>query len=120
MSALALDLRHDQGPVAAGSVGDEDLAAIDDEMVAVAPRDRGDAGHVRPGVGLGDGDGADLLSENCGRQPLALLLLSAELEQRRGGHLGLDGPRHPKGTPAIPSPPQPALAISSESTTAEK
>ena len=96
MPALALILGDDERPVAARPVGDEDLAAVDDELVAEAAGCGRDAGDVRSGIRLGDGQGGDLLAADRRHEPALLLLLGPELEHRRGGHLGLDGNRHPE------------------------
>src|SRR5713226_1715564 len=90
VAALAIRLRNDQRPAAAGAAGDEDLAAVDDEVVALLPRGGGDAGHVGAGVRLGDRERGDLLAANRRDDPFALLLLCPKLEYGRGRHLGLD------------------------------
>src|SRR5579872_5895554 len=79
VAALPLRLGDDKRPVAACAVGDEDLPAADDELLAVAPRDRRDAGHVGAGIRLGDGQGRYLVSPDSRYHPAALLLLRAEL-----------------------------------------
>ena len=94
VSTVAFDLGHDERPLTAGSVRDEDLSTIDDELVAVSLRGGRDSRDVRSGVRFGDGDGGDVLSADGGRQPAPLLLLGPELEHRRGRHLRLDGDRH--------------------------
>src|SRR6266851_9250086 len=102
VATFPIAFRHDQGPVAARSVGDEDLAAVHNEVVALAPRDGRDRRHVRAGVRFCDRQGGDLLAADRRRQPLALLLLGPELEYRRRGHFGLDRDRHPE--PAASDP----------------
>src|SRR6266513_3969317 len=91
---LALVLGDNERPVTARTVGDEGLAPVDDELVPETPSHRRDARHVRARIGLGDRDRGNLLSTNGGRQPPPLLLLGAELEHRRGRHLGLYGDGH--------------------------
>ncbi len=49
------------GPLVA-AVGDEDLAAVDDEMVAVALVGGGDGGRVAAGVGFGEEEATDDLA----------------------------------------------------------
>ena len=69
--------------VGADAVGDEGLGAVDD-VAAVDPlRQGGDAGDVGAGAGLGDPEGADLLAGDPRHQPALLLLLGAEVEDRR-------------------------------------
>ena len=51
-------------------------------------------GHVGAGVGLGDAEARDLLALDRGHQVLLLLLLGAEQEDRRGGHVGVDRDPH--------------------------
>src|SRR5258708_22860399 len=96
VATFAIAFRHDQRPVAPSSIGDEDLAAVHYEVVALAPRDGRDRRHVRTGVRFCDRKSGDLLAADRGRQPLALLLLGPELEYRRPGHLGLRRDRPPK------------------------
>src|SRR5260370_3361678 len=104
VSALAIGLGDDERPMAAGAAGDEDLAAVDDEMVAVAFGGGCDARHIGAGVRLRDRQGCDVLAADGGDQPFPLLLLGSELQDRRRRHLALDvyrpayaghaGPRH--------------------------
>ncbi len=69
--------------VGADAVGDEGLGAVDD-VAAVDPLGEGrDAGDVGAGAGLGDAQGADLLAGDPRHQPALLLLLGAEVEDRR-------------------------------------
>src|SRR5229473_620839 len=102
VAALAVGLGDDERPVAPGAARDEDLPAVDDEMVAIALRDRRDPGDVAAGVRLGDREGRDVLSSDRRDQPFALLLFRPELEDGRRGHLGLDVDRH--GEPAQARP----------------
>src|SRR2546427_9551409 len=103
---LAFVLGDTQRPVTARTVGDEGLAPADDELVSKSPSHRRDACHIRARIGLGDGDRGNLLSTNGGRQPPRLLLLSAELEYRRGPPLRLPRER-PFPPPRAPPPPPP-------------
>ena len=69
--------------VGADAVGDEGLGAVDD-VAAVDPLGEGrDPGDVGAGAGLGDPQRADLLARDPGHQPALLLLLGAEVEDRR-------------------------------------
>ena len=69
--------------VGADAVGDEGLGAVDD-VAAVDPLgEGGDAGDVGAGAGLGDPQRADLLAGDPRHQPALLLLLGAEVEDRR-------------------------------------
>src|SRR5258707_15266149 len=78
VAALAVGLGDDQRPVAAGAAGDEDLPAVDDEGVAVAPGGGCDPCDIAPGVWLGDRESRDVLAADGRDQPLALLLLGPE------------------------------------------
>ena len=102
MASLALALGDDQRPVTPGAVGDERLAAVDDELVAESPSHRCDAGHVRARVGLCDGDRRDLLAPDRRSQPAPLLVLGPELEYRWRGHLGLHRDCHAKAAATDP------------------
>src|SRR5260370_41821332 len=82
VAALAVGLGDDERPVAAGAARDEDLPAVDDEVVAVALRDRRDPGDVAAGIGLGDRQGRDVLSSDRRDQRFALLVLGPEFEDR--------------------------------------
>ena len=69
--------------VGADAVGDEGLGAVDD-VAAVDPLgEGGDAGDVGAGAGLGDPQRADLLAGDPRHEPALLLLLGAEVEDRR-------------------------------------
>src|SRR5712691_12511670 len=80
VTAFAVGLGDDESPVAAGAARDEDLPAVDDEMVAVPLRDRRDPGDVAAGVRLGDRQGRDVLATDGGGQPFSFLLFGPELE----------------------------------------
>src|SRR5260370_37140087 len=80
VTALAIRLRHDQRPTAASAARDEDLAAVDDEVVALLARGGGDAGHVGAGIRLGDRERGDVLTADRRDDPFAFLLLGTELE----------------------------------------
>ena len=59
-------------------------------MVALAPRRGADALHVRAGIGLGHGDGNDLLAGDDIGQVLVLLRLAAGIGDVDRGHVGMD------------------------------
>ncbi len=69
--------------VGADAVGDEGLGAVDDVAAVDLPGVGGDAGDVGAGARLGDAEGADLLAGDPWHQPALLLLLGAEVEDRR-------------------------------------
>src|SRR5438552_423214 len=100
--SLPIRFGDHQRPLAASAVGDEDLAAVDDELIAETARGGGDSGHVRTCVGLRDRERGDLLALDSRDQPAPLLLLGAEAKHRRRGHLGLHGDGHAQ--PTAPGP----------------
>src|SRR6266851_2657039 len=102
VTALAIRLRNNQRPAAAGAAGDEDLAAVDDEVVALLPRGGGDARHVGAGVRLGDRERGDLLTADRRDDPFAFLLLGPELEDGWRRHLGLNVDRLAQAEMATP------------------
>jgi hypothetical protein len=71
------------------AIGDEGLGAVDDVATVDFARRRPDRGYVRAGAGLGDPEGSDQLALDPGDQPALLLLLGAELPDRRRGDLGM-------------------------------
>src|SRR5260370_26259236 len=75
VAALAIRLRDNQRPAAAGAAGDEYLPAVDDEVVALLPRGGGDAGHVGARVRLCDRERGDVLAADRRDDPFAFLLL---------------------------------------------
>ena len=83
MAALLAGLAGADEEVGADAVGDEGLGAVDDVGVAAAPGGGGEGGDVGAGAGLGDPQGADLLAGDPRHQPALLLLLGAEVEDRR-------------------------------------
>jgi hypothetical protein len=58
-------------------MADEPLGAVDDVLVPVAHRARPDAGGIGPGIGLGQGEGDQLVAGREARQPAGLLLAAA-------------------------------------------
>ena len=82
LRSVATGAGEDQGHVGPGAVGDEELLAVDDVVAAVPPRPRREVAGVRAGVGLGEAEAAELGRARDARQPLLLLLLGAEPEDR--------------------------------------
>src|SRR5690606_33569824 len=73
--------RHDQDAVGEAAAGDEGLGAVEDVVVAVAPRGGLHPGEVGAGAGLGHRDGGHHLAGHERRQPALLLLLRPVLQQ---------------------------------------
>ena len=71
------------------AVGDIGLGAIDDVVVAVAPRGGLDVFEVRSGARLGHGDGNDRLAADHARQPGTLLFLRAVMHDVGNCDIGL-------------------------------
>ncbi len=94
VAGVRVGLRHEDDDVGAMTVRDVRLRAVDDVLVAVAYGARLDAGDVRAGIGLGDAQAEDLLAPDRGHDPLLLLLLGAEREDRRHRHVRVDGDAH--------------------------
>jgi len=90
--ARPLGIRHreDRDEVGHGPVADEALAAGDDVLLAVTGRPGADPRSVRPGFGLGDGEGDERPAGGEVRDPTRLLLLGAGQEDRQGSQ-ALDG-----------------------------
>ncbi len=92
---------HDAVQIAHVTVADEDLAAVQDVVVAVPHRAGAHAEHVTAGLGLGDRDGRQALAGGDDRQPGLALLVAAEVDdlrraQLRGLHHGAHGAAHPR------------------------
>jgi hypothetical protein len=69
--------RRDDDQVRVDAVGDENLGAVQDPLIAVADGVGADALHIRAGTGLGHRQGAESLAADHLRQPLLLLRLRA-------------------------------------------
>src|SRR5581483_777726 len=84
---------QEEQEVAVLGARNEDLAAVDDVLVALLNGARLEAGRLRPGVRLGDAEGLQAqLAAGDGRQIGLLLILGAVLEDRAHGvHLGVGG-----------------------------
>jgi len=73
-------------------VADEDLAGVQDVVVAVADGAAGHAQDVPAGIRLGDGDGRQAVARRDGREPSSALGLGAEVQDL--GHAELGGLGH--------------------------
>ena len=93
--ALGIGLGRQHDDVAELAVGDEDLLAVDDEIVAVATRLRAHRLEIAAGVRLGHAERADRLAPHHLRQPMALLLLGAERKDVGGDEIGMDEKARP-------------------------
>src|SRR6266540_3573266 len=100
---LGLHGGHDHVDVGDASVGDEHLLAVDDPAAVLADRARLHGGHVRPGVGLGDREGAEgglVRRPVAGGDPGRDLVRRALGEDRGHGQAGaLDGQRDAGAAP---------------------
>ena len=94
VAGVRVGLRDEHDQVGAVAVGDVGLRAVDHVVVAVAHRARLDAGDVGAGVRLGDAEARDLLALDRRHQVLLLLLVGAELVQRRRRHVGVHADAH--------------------------
>ena len=84
MPGLGIGLREHRVEVRDAGVRDEPLRAVEDVLVAVAPRGRAHRGRVGARAGLGERVGREPLARREPRQPRALLLVRpAELEPER-------------------------------------
>ena len=83
VAALLRRLHRRHVEVRADTVRDEGLRAVDDVFAVLAPRKGLQARHVRAGGRLRDRKRADLVALEPGNDPALLLLLRAELEDRR-------------------------------------
>ena len=70
-----------------GAVADEPLRAVDDVVVAVARGGGPDRGDIRAGLGLGQGEGDELLPGRQLRDEAGLLFVCARDEERQRGQL---------------------------------
>ena len=102
MARTRVGLRDQGQEVGPDPVGDVELPTVDDPAVAVAHRPGRDPGDVRPGVGLGDRDRADLLAGDRGPEVALAQVVAAELAECRGAHVRLHGDRHRQPAAAAP------------------
>ncbi|MNQ68988.1 hypothetical protein D3C85_835640 [compost metagenome] len=84
-----IGLAHQQHHVAAQAVADEDLAAVDDVVVAVAHGGGADRLHVGAAARLGDAHRQDLLAAADAGQPLLLLRFGAQAHDVRRNDVGV-------------------------------
>ncbi|MNK91885.1 hypothetical protein D3C87_1120020 [compost metagenome] len=91
----ALPLAEQQVEIGHIAIGDEGLATIDDDLVAVLPEGGPHAGGVRAGPRLGDGQRTQTTLSDARQQPL-LLLLGAPVDQRLHAVV-IGGPDDPGG-----------------------
>ena len=101
VAALLRRLHGGHVEVRAHAVRDERLGAVHDVLAVLAARERLQARDVGAGARLGDRERADLLALEPGHDPALLLLLGAELEDRR--HRDPDVPADPGGHAARPA-----------------
>ncbi len=100
VARVRVGLRHEHDEVRAMAVGDEGLGAVDHVLVAVTHRPRLDAGDVGAGVRLGDAEARDALALDRRHEVPLLLLLGAEQEDRRRGHVGVHRHAHRERRPS--------------------
>ena len=98
--AVGLGRQHDE--VAKLAVGNEDLLAVDDKIVAVAHCAGPDRLEVAASMRLGHAERADRFTRDHLGQPLALLFLGAKGQKIRRDQVGMDE----KARPAGAGPPQ--------------
>ena len=87
VSASAVGHREDRDEIRDRAVADEPLRAVDDVVVAVARGGGPDRGDIRAGLGLGQGEGDELLPGRQLRDEACLLLVGAGDEERQRGQL---------------------------------
>ena len=87
--ARGASARGHEVEVSVHAVGDEELAAMDDPAIAIAPRCAAHARHVRARAGLSDGHGRDGLAAGDARHPARQLLRRAGVVKVRCGHVGV-------------------------------
>ncbi len=96
VAGLRVGLGDEHDHIGAVAVRDVGLGAVDDVVIAVSDGAGLDAGDIGAGVRLGDAQAEDLLALDRRDDPLLLLLLGAEGEDRRHRHVGVDGDPHRK------------------------
>jgi hypothetical protein len=101
VAALLRGLAGADEEVGADAVGDEGLRAVDDVTPVDLARRGPERGDVGAGAGFRDAERSDLLALDSGNEPALLLLLRAELPDRRSGDLGMcpDPGRDPAAAP---------------------
>ena len=81
--------RGDREDLAHARVGDEHLGAVEQVVVALVHRRGGGAAGVAPRAGLGQTEPAEHPARRQQRHVAPLLLLGAELDDRRGAQIGV-------------------------------
>ena len=81
--ARAAGAHRERDEVGAHARGDEGLRAVDDVMIAVAPRGRAEIRDIGAAAGLGDRERRDFLAREDLRQHARLHLLRAAMQDRR-------------------------------------
>src|SRR5205085_8393596 len=102
VAALLGGLHGGDDEVGAHAVRDEGLRPVHDIAAVHLLRARAEAGDVGARIGLGDAERADLLSGDRGSQPASLLVLGAELPDRRRGDRDVRADPGPQPAAAAP------------------
>ena len=89
VAALLGGLDRADEEVGADAIGDEGLCSVDDVAAVHLAGSGSQRGDVGAGTRLGDRERADLLPLDARHKPALLLLLGAELPDRRHGDLGM-------------------------------
>jgi hypothetical protein len=82
--------RRDDDQVRVDAVGDENLGAVQDPLIAIADGVGANALYIRAGTGLGHRQGAESLAADHLRQPLLFLRLRAVATDVGGDDVGVD------------------------------
>src|SRR4030095_14069605 len=101
-AGMAVGLGRQYDEVAKLAVGNEDLLAVDDEIVAVTGGAGPDCLEVAAGMRLGHAERPDRFARDHPGQPFALLFFGAEGQKIRRDQVGMDQ----KAGPAGAGPPQ--------------
>ncbi|MCY1293626.1 hypothetical protein D9M70_428910 [compost metagenome] len=86
LAGLRVGDREDDHHSSMAAGGDELLGAVQHVVVTVAAGAGAQVAGIRPGLGLGEGEGADHLAAGQGTQEALLLLLAAVLEDGHAAH----------------------------------
>src|SRR5680860_1623070 len=89
-SDALLGVRPHHGDIGDGPVGDPHLATVQDPVVAVSFGTGAHSGRVGPMVGFGQAKASDRLSRSHLREPMVLMLLTAETPDRGNSKGALD------------------------------
>ncbi len=95
VAAPGLGAGGDRKDLADAGVGDEDLGAVEQVVIALVHRGRGGAAGIAAGARLGESEAAQHPARGEQRDVAPLLLLGAELHDGRGAEVGVgaDGER---------------------------